>query len=132
MTPQVWLTSLRKGAFLRSFDHLSPQGRPPTREVVYIGRPSPMFPQYVGSPLANPYHLVDEEDRIRILNDYRWWMQHKTTGDQTDPAFQEVVRILRLSLRSEGVTLACWCAPKPCHGQVIREFVHAFYKVGWR
>jgi hypothetical protein len=40
--------------------------------------------------------------------------------------------VLKLSLRPQGVALACWCAPLPCHGQVIREFVLALYDRGWR
>ena len=34
--------------------------------------------------------------------------------------FKELWRLLDLARRPEGVTLLCWCAPQPCHGDVIK------------
>lgn len=128
MTPRIFVTTLCRGRLLRVFDAGSPPPPYPT-DTLYIGRPQP---DQLGSPLANPYHLHNEEDRARVLDAYRWWLQGHFWGPQDSPVFLELLKVLKLSLRPQGVALACWCAPLPCHGQVIREFVHALYNAGWR
>jgi hypothetical protein len=44
---------------------------------------------------------------------YRKWLAEKIASD---PAFRAVVASLRRK------TLVCFCAPKPCHGDILLEF----------
>lgn len=126
-TPRIWVTSHRKGCHLRVFDAESPKNLPVPFTSTYVGRKTPELP---GSPLANPFRLDDEADRERVIRAYRHWLWgYLVIGT---PQHNEVVRILRLSLKPEGVALACWCAPKACHAQVIREAAIRYYEVGWR
>lgn len=73
---------------------------------VYIGR---------GSTLGNPYVMDDAENtRDTVIRKYRLhlWREIKAGRITTD------------YLRSlQGKRLGCYCAPKPCHGDVIVKAV---------
>lgn len=72
---------------------------------VYIGR---------GSRWGNPFHMRNESQREAVISQYRQhlWRQIRE-GEIT------VSDLLAL----EGKTLACFCAPKACHGDVIANAV---------
>ena len=76
---------------------------------------SHMMNTEIGDPgwLGNPYP-VSEYSREESIANYR--EDFLARVDQ-DKAFREAVEELR------GRTLACWCKPKPCHGDVILEYL---------
>lgn len=87
------------------------QGLPEIRVVhckkepadVYIGRPG---------PYGNPFPLDDARDdakRVAVLQQYRDWIDY-------NPDFR---RFVKQTL--QGKTLGCWCAPRLCHGDVLKE-----------
>ena len=87
---------------------------------VYIGRQTKDRPR---SPLANPEYLAREEDRTKVIASYKQWLYAKIQA--RDPKVMgELWWILDLARRPEGVTLVCWCAPKACHGDVIKAALH--------
>ena len=69
--------------------------------TVYIGRPS---------PFGNPYIMHSEADRFEVIEKYKIWFAYQV---KINPEFRKKVLALR------GCDLACWCAPKLCHGDVI-------------
>lgn len=81
----------------------------PKGSFAYVGRPS-----IVGNPfpLENPR---DDNERARVIEQYRGWFLRQVT----QPAFRAAVEALR------GQDLGCWCAPRPCHGDVILEWLAA-------
>lgn len=66
---------------------------------VYIGRPSIW---------GNPYEIGRDGTRAEVIEKYRRWV-----GEQELP-----IETLR------GKTLGCWCAPQPCHGDVLVELAN--------
>lgn len=81
--------------------------------TVYIGR---------GSLFGNPFtHRkgtlapVIVGSREEAIEAYRLWL----TTDLEVPGWQKPTREQVISLR--GKTLACWCSPKACHGDVLLE-----------
>ena len=72
---------------------------------VYIGRPS-IF--------GNPFKLKRGVPRSEAIERYREWFMERV---ETDSAFATAVHGLR------GQRLACWCSPKPCHGDVIAAWL---------
>ena len=74
---------------------------------IYIGRAT-----YQGgwklptSKWANPYRLADPSDRARVLAEYEAYVRSK-------PELLAALPELR------GKRLGCWCAPLPCHGDVL-------------
>jgi hypothetical protein len=66
---------------------------------IYIGRPS-MW--------GNPYTIGKDGTRDEVIQKYREWAV-------TQPNILKNIHVLK------GKTLACWCAPLPCHGDVLAE-----------
>ena len=78
---------------------------------VYIGRALPEH-GIDDSKWGNPFVMANESDteRERVITAYREWVV----------AQPELVGSLE-ELRSQR--LGCWCAPKPCHGDVLVELL---------
>lgn len=71
---------------------------------VYIGR---------GSLFGNPFQIGRDGDRALVVRKYRSWFIKKLEN----PKFKEAVLALR------GKRLGCFCAPLPCHGDIIRDYL---------
>lgn len=69
---------------------------------VYIGRPSKW---------GNPYVIGPDGGRETVINKYRDWIL-------SQPALMADLKTLK------GKRLGCYCAPKPCHGDVLVELVN--------
>ena len=81
------------------------------RAGVYVGRPT-LF--------GNPYR-VQSETREQAVQQYRAWLRRQW---QRGGAVKEALRALaRAYIERDELTLLCWCAPRRCHAEVIREAV---------
>lgn len=69
---------------------------------VYIGRPSKW---------GNPFTIGKDGTREEVVCKYREWLLR-------NEVLSRDIRTLR------GKTLGCWCAPKPCHGDVLMELAN--------
>jgi uncharacterized protein DUF4326 len=82
---------------------------PAYRDVVYVGRAMHRGGwRLPASPLACPYKPGPDGTRKEVVARYREYLLAR-------PDLLEVVRGLR------GRRLGCWCAPLPCHADVIAE-----------
>ena len=70
-------------------------------DIVYIGR---------GSLFGNPFKMHNEDDRAKVIELYRHWLWK---------ALQEGKITKEMLLALDGKRLACYCAPKACHGDVL-------------
>lgn len=77
---------------------------------VYIGRPG----KGLYSEFGNPFVLTKEDDRDKILEQYKEWLEKRVTEDLV---FKKKVIAL------DGKILVCFCSPKKCHGDVLVEMV---------
>lgn len=68
---------------------------------VYIGRPSKW---------GNPFQIDSGLSREEAIKDYEWWIK-------TQPHLMAALPELK------GKVLGCWCAPKPCHGDVLLKLL---------
>jgi hypothetical protein len=64
---------------------------------VYIGRPSKW---------GNPFVIGKDGDRNEVVRKYEAWIK-------TQPHLMSSLYELK------GKTLACWCAPQACHGDIL-------------
>jgi hypothetical protein len=80
----------------------------------YIGRPS---------PLGNPFVLGRDGTRAQVIARYRTWLQAQLAAGPGNRAYDEIQR-LRAIAGAGPLRLVCWCAPLPCHGDVIAEVLH--------
>lgn len=77
----------------------------------YIGR---------GSPLGNPFVIGKHGTREQVIAKYKVWLQEQI--DKGNPVvLDELNRLGNKAIDEKGLTLQCFCYPKPCHGEVIKE-----------
>lgn len=81
---------------------------------VYIGRPSPWGnPWHVG--VRYPHKAPDHATRAQVIDWYRtYWY-----SDLMAPMRQHALDTIPVD-----ACLGCYCFPKPCHGDVIAEFLN--------
>lgn len=72
---------------------------------VYIGRPSKW---------GNPFHIKPGFSRTDVIRLYRAWLEHNRP---------DLIDAAKIELR--GKILGCYCAPLPCHGDVLAELANA-------
>jgi hypothetical protein len=70
---------------------------------VYIGRPAR---GHRGSKWANPFREGRDGDRGEVIAKYEDWLRSQLALMASLPELR-------------GKVLGCWCAPKPCHGDVL-------------
>jgi len=68
---------------------------------VYIGRPS---------KYGNPFAIGKDGTRAEVIEKYAQYAAKRFTREDL------------LFLR--GKVLGCWCAPRPCHGDVLAQLVN--------
>jgi uncharacterized protein DUF4326 len=73
------------------------------RYDVYIGRPSKW---------GNPYVIGRDGTRAQVIAKYRAWLLRR-------PELVAALSELR------GKVLGCWCAPLPCHGDVLVDLIRS-------
>jgi hypothetical protein len=76
---------------------------------VYIGRNKTGIGKW-----GNPFPLVDPKDEVarkKVVDDYKEWLYKQ-------PKLLNSLHELR------GKTLACWCSPRLCHGDVLNYLVN--------
>lgn len=83
-------------------------------EGEYIGR---------GSPLGNPWAInaVPGDTREVVIARYKVYLRQQVEkGDPT--IIQELDRLANLAMHGP-LNLKCFCSPRACHGDVIKEFL---------
>lgn len=76
---------------------------PPPKDAVYVGR---------GTRWGNPFKIGRDGDRDKCIRAYRIMVESHA------PTVQAIRRELR------GKDLVCWCAPEPCHADVLLEIAN--------
>lgn len=71
-----------------------------------------------GSLLGNPFKIRDESERPEAIASYERWLREKIDAGDRD-VLGELDRLAALFRRENRLVITCWCAPKPCHGDVI-------------
>jgi hypothetical protein len=77
--------------------------------AVYIGRAMPRL-GLPASKWANPFRIGRDGTRDAVIAKYRDWIRQQP---ELLAALPELV----------DKDLACWCAPMPCHGNVLLELL---------
>lgn len=68
------------------------------------------------SPFANPYTIRGKDgDRTAVMKKYEAYIRKRLAAE---PALREALQGLR------GKRLGCWCAPEPCHADVLVRLLH--------
>ncbi len=98
--------------------HIRTHQRVPTENDVYIGRAGHGEDGYFGNPIriGARCHRCGKRHEIgaETLGCYRDYFTERVFAD---PEFRRRIAQLR------GKRLVCFCKPKPCHGDVIVEWL---------
>ena len=79
---------------------------------VYIGRPSPW---------GNPFHVSAGVTREDVIARYETWLRNQLRESwQTRKLFDMLCKHVE---DHKPLRLLCYCAPKPCHGDVIKKLI---------
>lgn len=89
---------------------------------IYIGRRGVVFIKGTRFPpkdsiWANPYKIGRDGTRTEVLKKYRKYIEQKFANGDIPYAELEKLR---------GCNLGCWCAPEPCHGDILVEILDAW------
>ena len=92
----------------------------------YIGRPSALGNPF--SHLPNTLAVYRVASREEAIEKYREWLREKLkTDNEVSREFRNLVKFYR---KFGELTLICWCVPKACHGNVIRELMNEYLEKG--
>lgn len=88
-------------------------GKKIPENAVYIGRTSAKH-GLEGSIYANPFPMRTEAERPQVIQKYRRWLAEQVSrGEITKQQLAEL----------HGKDFVCYCAPKACHGDVLKSAV---------
>lgn len=76
--------------------------------AVYVGRQTRRFGY---SPYGNPFQIGPDGTRQQVIAKYEQWLRDR-------PAL-----IAKAKKELKDKDLACWCAPLPCHANVLLRVV---------
>ena len=80
--------------------------------------PEGAVPVHRPSLLGNPFKLNKVHapgDRKKVIAPSQVYFDNRVKSDRT---FRE-----QLAKIKDAPALVCWCAPEPCHAEVIREYL---------
>ena len=75
------------------------------------------------SQLGNPFALTEEKYRDDVCNKYKEWLATKLKYDTTtfNQYEIEIGRLFNVWVKYGELELFCFCAPKRCHAEAIRD-----------
>ena len=89
--------------------------------TIYIGRAN----KYYGlreSPLSNKFRTNLSYNLTDVLQLYKSWLYTNFIKGEGE-VYEEIMRLITLVKEGKEINIACWCKPKQCHGDIIKEFV---------
>lgn len=100
------------------------------RPIIIVNKHHGKSGEYIGrgSPLGNPYVIGKDGSREQVIAKYRVWLNEQIMR-KNPVVLDELNRLGNKAIDDKGLALQCFCYPKPCHGEVIKEkLVKAMYK----
>jgi len=69
---------------------------------------------------GNPFEIGRDGSRSEVIDKFRKWLNGEAYTDFKQKEREAILFNLDVL---ENKTLACWCKPKACHGDVYRDMV---------
>lgn len=100
------------------------------RPIIIVNKHHGKSGEYIGrgSPLGNPFVIGKDGTREQVIARYSVWLTEQI--DKGNPVvLDELNRLGNKAIDEKGLALQCFCYPKPCHGEIIKErLAEALYK----
>ena len=90
------------------------------------------------SVLGNPFKMDNESQRNAVCDEYavyfngiisnNWTILHNycVSSSEREEFMNELRRLFKLAKKYGKLSLYCWCAPKRCHAETIKEFLESY------
>ena len=75
--------------------------------------------------LGNRFRMTSESDRDKVCDMYEVWFNEQL-AKQNEVFLNELRRLYVIYKRCGKLRLFCWCAPKRCHAETIRNFLNKY------
>ena len=79
------------------------------------------------SALGNPFNMRNEADRHKVCNEYTKLFAGIVNNEadciEMTRFTDELERLKKLHVEYGKLRLFCWCAPKRCHAETIKQFL---------
>jgi hypothetical protein len=85
--------------------------------VIYIGRPT-IF--------GNPFYMKSEAMRDEVVDKHRRHLREQYAMHKS--VFNEINALVDRVRAGEHLALQCYCAPRRCHGDNIKELIEEILK----
>lgn len=85
--------------------------------LAYIGRGSPLGNPYSSKPSKHDVIAVEDSDEAIAR------FEDDLYNRRLDPEAYQMIGEIILQRKRSMVTLVCFCKPKRCHGDSIREYI---------
>ena len=86
----------------------------------YIGRPSVLGNDFSHMPNTLAQHKV--ETREEAIAAFKMRLESDLRIGKPE-VIKELDRLANIAINTGSLKLRCWCAPLPCHGDVIKDFI---------
>lgn len=99
------------------------------RPIIIVNKHHGKSGEYIGrgSPLGNPFVIGKDGSREQVIAKYRVWLNEQIMR-KNPVVLDELNRLGNKAIDEKGLALQCFCYPKPCHGEIIKEkLVKAMY-----
>jgi hypothetical protein len=98
----------------------------PTEYDYYIGRPSILGNPYTHLKTSNiaDVFVSTRDEAISSYKDY-FYKKIESNDEEFINALKEILSIYK---EYGIINLTCWCKPKSCHGDYIKEFIEEVLK----
>lgn len=94
---------------------------------MYIIKPSEPYDIKVdrSSPLGNPFSLKFEKDRDIVCDNYHklFYKRLNSSPEEYKKVKNELQRLKEIYQKYNVLNLYCWCRPKRCHAETIKEYL---------
>ena len=74
------------------------------------------------SVLGNPFYMPDESKRNQVCKQYEKYFNEKIKNVQST-FYKEVQHLQELLQQYGRLEIFCWCAPKRCHAETIKNYL---------
>jgi hypothetical protein len=100
---------------------------------IKVGRVGKNVKNYVNirvdrkTPLGNPCIMRNEsnKERNRVIKNFKD-LYLQLVKIKKLKIRKETIKIYKILKSGKNVNLQCWCYPKPCHADIIKEFLEQF------
>jgi hypothetical protein len=109
----VKVANIRKSGFANLQEWMNDENN------IYVGRAGIVFIDGVRFPkqssmFANPFKIGKDGTREEVIEIYKNALEKQIAEN---PNMKEEL------LKLKGKNLGCWCAPEPCHGDILLELI---------